>query len=135
MKKTLITATLFLACSGVFAQALSEKDVQEIQSSFKKRNFQKVHIRHQRQCPEPRPARKSRPLFQVPDRCERHYQSAQLRTMLDVYFDERITPIDHEKIQPQPIRFFTQLPVLLGYFREVESFPRKYYRNEQATDG
>lgn len=36
MKKTLITTTLFLACSGVFAQALSEKDLQEIQSSFKK---------------------------------------------------------------------------------------------------
>ena len=36
MKKTLITTTLFLACFGVFAQALSEKDLQEIQSSFKK---------------------------------------------------------------------------------------------------
>ena len=36
MKKTLITATLFLACSGVFAQALSEKDLQEIQRSFNK---------------------------------------------------------------------------------------------------
>lgn len=36
MKRRLITATLLLACSGVFAQAVSEKDIQEIQSSFKK---------------------------------------------------------------------------------------------------
>lgn len=36
MLKQLITATLILACSGVFAQAVSEKDLQEIQSSFKK---------------------------------------------------------------------------------------------------
>lgn len=36
MIKQLITATLILACSGVFAQAVSEKDLQEIQGSFKK---------------------------------------------------------------------------------------------------
>ncbi len=36
MLKQLITATLILACSGVFAQAVSEKDLQEIQGSFKK---------------------------------------------------------------------------------------------------
>lgn len=36
MIKQLITATLILACSGGFAQAVSEKDLQEIQSSFKK---------------------------------------------------------------------------------------------------
>lgn len=36
MIKQLITATLILTCSGVFAQAVSEKDLQEIQSSFKK---------------------------------------------------------------------------------------------------
>lgn len=36
MLKQLITATLILSCSGVFAQAVSEKDLQEIQGSFKK---------------------------------------------------------------------------------------------------
>lgn len=36
MLKQLITATLILACSGVFAQAVSEKDLREIQGSFKK---------------------------------------------------------------------------------------------------
>ena len=36
MIKQLITATLILACSGVFAQAVSKKDLQEIQGSFKK---------------------------------------------------------------------------------------------------
>ena len=36
MLKQLITATLILAFSGVFAQAVSEKDLQEIQGSFKK---------------------------------------------------------------------------------------------------
>ena len=36
MLKQLITVTLILACSGVFAQAVSEKDLQEIQGSFKK---------------------------------------------------------------------------------------------------
>ena len=36
MIKQLITATLILACSGVFAQAVSDKDLQEIQGSFKK---------------------------------------------------------------------------------------------------
>lgn len=36
MIKQLVTATLILACSGVFAQAVSEKDLQEIQGSFKK---------------------------------------------------------------------------------------------------
>lgn len=36
MKRTLITASLFLACAGVFAQSITEKDLQEIQGSFKK---------------------------------------------------------------------------------------------------
>ncbi len=37
MKKTvIISVTLALACSGVFAQSVSEKDLQEIQASFKK---------------------------------------------------------------------------------------------------
>lgn len=36
MIKTLITASLLVACSGAFAQALSEKEIQEIQGSFKK---------------------------------------------------------------------------------------------------
>lgn len=36
MRKTIITASFILACSGLFAQTLDEKDLQEIQGSFKK---------------------------------------------------------------------------------------------------
>lgn len=36
MKRTLIIAALSLSCSGLFAQAISDKDLQEIQSSFRK---------------------------------------------------------------------------------------------------
>lgn len=36
MIKSIITASFILACSGAFAQALNEKDIQEIQGSFKK---------------------------------------------------------------------------------------------------
>lgn len=36
MKRTLITATLFLAFSGLYAQSITEKELQEIQSSFTK---------------------------------------------------------------------------------------------------
>lgn len=36
MKKTFITASLVLACSSLFAQSLSDKDLQEIRNSFKK---------------------------------------------------------------------------------------------------
>ena len=36
MKRRLIVAGLMLACSGAFAQSISDKDLQEIQSSFKK---------------------------------------------------------------------------------------------------
>lgn len=36
MKITLLTASLLLACSSAFAQTLTDKDLQEIQSSFKK---------------------------------------------------------------------------------------------------
>lgn len=43
MLKQLITATLILACSGVFAQAVSEKDLQEIQGSFKKMLLRKPY--------------------------------------------------------------------------------------------
>lgn len=35
-KKSFITASLILACSGVFAQNITDKDLQEIQGSFKK---------------------------------------------------------------------------------------------------
>ena len=36
MKRTLIATSLLLACSGVFAQSITDKDLQEIQASFKK---------------------------------------------------------------------------------------------------
>ena len=36
MKKSLITATFILACGGVFAQTITDKDLQEIQSSYSK---------------------------------------------------------------------------------------------------
>lgn len=36
MKKRLFTVTFLLACSGVFAQTLSDKELQEIQGSFQK---------------------------------------------------------------------------------------------------
>ena len=36
MKKTLLIAALSLSCSGIFAQAIEGKDLQEIQASFKK---------------------------------------------------------------------------------------------------
>ncbi|MEG2277975.1 MAG: C1 family peptidase [Odoribacter sp.] len=36
MKRTIITATLLFACSSLFAQSITEKDLQEIQGSFKK---------------------------------------------------------------------------------------------------
>lgn len=36
MKTRLITATFILACSGAFAQAITDKDLQDIQNSFKK---------------------------------------------------------------------------------------------------
>ena len=35
MKKTLLIAALSLSCSGIFAQAIEGKDLQEIQASFK----------------------------------------------------------------------------------------------------
>ena len=34
--KSFITTTLICACSGLFAQTITEKDLQEIQASFKK---------------------------------------------------------------------------------------------------
>lgn len=36
MKRSLITATFLLACSGIFAQTITEKELQDIQGSFKK---------------------------------------------------------------------------------------------------
>lgn len=36
LKKSFITTTLICACSGLFAQTITEKDLQEIQASFKK---------------------------------------------------------------------------------------------------
>lgn len=36
MKRTLIVTSLLLACSGAFAQSITDKDLQDIQASFKK---------------------------------------------------------------------------------------------------
>lgn len=36
MKKNIIIAALTLSCTGLFAQAISDKDLQDIQSSFRK---------------------------------------------------------------------------------------------------
>lgn len=36
MKRSLLSTALLLACTGVFAQSITEKDLQEIQGSFQK---------------------------------------------------------------------------------------------------
>lgn len=123
MKKILLITALSMSCAGIFAQSLTDKDLNEIRSSLKKRCFYASHSKHfnrrqkhKRECAEPGIARKNRPFFQIPGQCERNYRSAQLRTLLDVHFHECTPAFYHGEIQFKSLRFFTQLYLLLGYF-------------------
>ena len=127
MKKTLITTTLFLACFGVFAQALSEKDLQEIQSSFKKDASTKA-IQN---------------ILTADKDIKGNALNRDLQGKIDHYFKYRadVKGITNQLSSGRCWMFTsmnvlrTQPPVFLGYLRKVESFPRKHHRNRQATDG
>ncbi|MFR6380855.1 MAG: C1 family peptidase [Odoribacter splanchnicus] len=137
MKKTLITTTLFLACFGVFAQALSEKDLQEIQSSFKKDASTKA-IQN---------------ILTADKDIKGNALNRDLQGKIDHYFKYRadVKGITNQlssgrcwmftsmnvlrpsimKIQPQPIRFFTQPPVFLDIFEKSNLFLEKHHRNRR----